>query len=279
MVETFGANFGAGLSSARLEDLRLVRGLANYAANFDGEFVYAAFVRSPYAHARIRSIDCSEARKADSVHLVVSGADMRDESIQPLSFAQVLTRRDGTPMASPARWPLAVEEVHYVGDPVALVIARDRESARTAAESVVVDYDELPHVIDLDAAVADGAQTASTELSDNIAGIFSLGDSAAVDAAIQAAPHVTRLRLINNRVVVNPMEIRTAVASHSDDTGFVLRGSFQAPHLSRQIVATSLGVAPDRVRIIVGDMGGAFGARITPYPEEVALLLAARRLN
>lgn len=279
MGENLALRFGAGLSAERVEDLRLVRGQANYAANAAGTFLHAAFVRSPYAHARIRSIDYAEALDMPGVCLVLSGRDLRNEGALPLSFAKVLTREDGSPMASPLRWPLAVDETHYVGDPVALVIALDRETARTAAECVAVEFDELPHVVNLDAAAAEDAPLASTELADNISGIFELGDVTAVEAAIRAAPHVTRLRLTNNRIIVNPMELRTAAVSYDNETGFTLRGGFQAPHLSQQIIADSLGVPRDRVRIIVGDMGGGFGARITPYPEDVALLLAARRLG
>ncbi len=278
MDRAFGARFGAGLSSGRVEDLRLVTGQGRYAANLPGD-LHAAFVRSPYSHARILGIDLSEALSMPGVRLVLTGRDLSEHGVRPLPFAKVLQREDGAPMASPARWPLAVEEVHYVGDPVAVVVADDAAKARDAAEAVQVNYEELACVVDLETAVEMGAVRASLELRDNLAADFRLGDAVEVDAAIAAAPHVTRLRVVNNRVIVNPMELRSAVASYDPDEGFVWNGATQTPHLSQAILAEVLGVGEESVRVVVGDMGGAFGARIVPYPEDAALLCAARQLR
>ncbi len=278
MDRAFGARFGAGLSSGRVEDLRLVTGQGRYAANLPGD-LHAAFVRSPYSHARILGIDLSEALSMPGVRLVLTGRDLSEHGVRPLPFAKVLQREDGAPMASPARWPLAVEEVHYVGDPVAVVVADDAAKARDAAEAVQVNYEELACVVDLETAVEMGAVRASLELRDNLAADFRLGDAVEVDAAIAAAPHVTRLRVVNNRVIVNPMELRSAVASYDPDEGFVWNGATQTPHLSQAILAEVLGVGEESVRVVVGDMGGAFGARIVPDPEDAALLCAARQLR
>lgn len=278
MGRTFDARFGAGLSSRRVEDLRLVTGRGRYAANLPAD-LHAAFVRSPYPHARVLGLDVGDALSMPGVRLVLTGADLADLGVRPFPFAKVLRRADGQPMASPARWPLAIDEVHYVGDPVAVVVADDAAKARDAAEAVQVEFEEIAHVVDLATATDAGAVCASSELADNLAAVFLLGDAAAVDAAIAAAPHVTGLRVINNRVIVNPMELRSAVASYDQAEGFVWNGATQTPHLSQTILADVLGVGEERVRVVVGDMGGAFGARIVPYPEDAALLCAARQLG
>jgi aerobic carbon-monoxide dehydrogenase large subunit len=280
MPVSFAEKFGSGLSSRRVEDERLLRGRGRYTANFDaGEVLHAAFLRSPHAHAKIIGIDVSGASSLQGVLLTLTGAQLQAQGLQPLAFANVLKAAAGHPMSPPPRWPLAVDRALYVGDPIALVVAADRETARSALEMISVDFEEMAAVVDVADAVADNALQIWHAAPGNVVGTFTVGDRAAVEAQFAKAAHITRLRCANNRVIVNPMEVRTVLASYNSEAGFVLRSGYQAPHLAKEVVARALNVAEDLVRVVVGDMGGGFGTRISPYPEDVALLQAARCLN
>jgi carbon-monoxide dehydrogenase large subunit len=272
--------FGAGLASPRPEDERLVSGRGRYTADVTEKGDrHAVFVRSPHAHACIRSIDCEAARRHPGVALVLTGEDLAARDVGALTFASVVSENDGTPMQPSPRHPLALSRVLHVGDPVALVVAEDVETARDASELVEVDFEELPALVDPVEACDKAAPRLRPERPDNVVGRFTAGRHEDVARAIAAAAHVTRLRCVNNRLAVNPMEPRAVRASYEEVGGYTLTSGYQAPHLARDVVSKALGVAPGDVRVVVGDMGGGFGTRIAPYAEDVALLYAARVLQ
>ena len=276
------AQFGAGRSGLRIEDERLLTGQGRFIGDrpVAGELA-AILVRSPHAHAEIRAINIAPARHLPGVVAIYTGADLARDGIGPFGHAAVIERPGGGPLAAPPRLPLAVGIVRHVGDPVVLVIALTPDQARDAAEAIEIDYDPRPAVIDLRAAVAPLAPVLWPEAPANVAGLYEAGDCQAVDAAMVQARHVVRLSVANNRVIANPLEPRGAVGLYDEASGrYTLHACSQAPHLARQILAQNvLGIAEDRLRILVGDMGGGFGARIAPGPEEALVLYAARKLG
>src|ERR1700732_1669863 len=202
----------------RSEDPVLLRGEGHYAddVNLPGQ-AYAVMVRSGYAHGILRGIDAAAARAMPGVPGVCPGADLGAAGIGPLPPRQVMNNRDGTPMLSPVRYALATDKVRYVGDPIAAVVAETAARARDAAEAVVVDIDPLPAVTSPREAAAPGAPLLYDDVPGNVGLDFHYGDSEKVAAAFAAAAHVTRLELRNNRIVVNAMEARAAVAQYDGE--------------------------------------------------------------
>jgi carbon-monoxide dehydrogenase large subunit len=254
----------------RLEDERLLAGQGRYADDlrFDGE-VHAVVLRSPHAHAEIAAIDSAVASAMPAVLGVFTGTDLLAAGVGPIPFFTRVKAPDGQPPAPPPWRALAVDRVRHVGDPVALVVAGTRQAAQDAAEAVAIDYRPLPAVIGL-AAAAPG----------DVVGLYEVGDEARIDRILAEAPHVVRLAVRNNRIVVCPMEPRSSIATWDAARGeLTLHCSSQAAHLSRQLLAEALGLPQSALQLVVGDVGGGFGAKIVPYPEDLLVLFAARQLG
>ncbi len=273
---------GIGASVKRKEDKRFTTGKGKYTDDVRNDNqAYAAFVRSPHAHAKVRGIDKSAALAMDGVIDVLDGHQLTGDGIGNLICGWAISSKDGSPMNMGAWSALATEKVRYVGDAVAVVIAESRALARIAAESVEVDYEELPVVATTAAAMADGA----VQIHDNAPGNqiydWELGDEAATDAGLASAAHVTTLNLTNNRLSPNPMEPRSAVATYDDaEEHYTLYTTSQNPHVARLVLSAFYNVAPEhKLRVIAPDVGGGFGAKIYIYPEEITCLWAAMKTN
>jgi len=273
--------FAVGQSVRRVEDARLLHGLGRYSDDMDvPRQAYAVLVRSPHAHARIVRIDTRGALKSPGVLAVLTGADVAADGLGNLPTDRTRKRRDGTPAFATPRPLLARERVRHVGDPVALVVADAHQHAADAAERVAVEYEPLPAL----AATADACRPSVPvvwdEAPDNVAFVWSAGPKDAVTHAFESAPHVTRLPFVVSRVAVAPMEPRAAVGEYDRRTErYTLHTGIQGPHGTRTLLAATLGVEQNRVRVVSADVGGSFGMRSGLYPEMVLVLWAAKRLG
>ena len=266
-----------GQSLRRFEDERFLTGRGRYIEDIDlpGQ-VWMHVVRSPHAHARLNGIDAAEARAMPGVLGVYTAADLA--ALGPLP-CMVLLPSD-PPMATPPRHALAKDRVRHVGDPVAFVVAESRDAARTAAETVLVDYDPLPSVTDTAAALRPGAPQLWDEAQGNLSYRFQKGDAGAVQAAIAAAAHVVEIEIINNRLVICSLETRGAIATYDEPHGFHLQFSGAGVHgLQSQLADTVFRVPAARMRVSCPDVGGGFGVKNALYPEWVMQLWAARQLG
>jgi len=265
----------------RREDARFLTGAGQYTDDvvLPGQS-YAVFVRSPYAHARIRSIDTSAAKAAPGVLAVFTGADLADAKVGGLPCGWLIHSQDGSPMKEPPHPVLAQGKVRHVGDQLALVVAETLLQAKDAAELVAVDYEELPPVVDLRTA-AGAASSVHDDVPGNVCYDWSHGDKAAVDAAFARAAKVTKLEFANNRLVPNAIEPRAANAQYTrHDDSYTLWVANQNPHVERLLMtAFVLGLPESKVRVIAPDVGGGFGSKIFLYPEETALVWASRRVG
>ncbi|MCG2593090.1 xanthine dehydrogenase family protein molybdopterin-binding subunit [Ramlibacter sp. XY19] len=277
--ENFATLPHIGESVRRKEDYRFLTGSGQYTDDINlPNQRYAVFVRSPHAHAAIRSIDVARAEAMPGVARVFTGKDVEGK-MGGLPCGWLITSTDGQPMKEPPHPILAQGKVRYVGDHVAMVVADTIEQARNAAEAVDVVYDVLPAVVDVrDAAKASALHDAAP---DNHCYKWAIGDKAAVDAIFAKAHHVTKLDLVNNRLVPNAMEPRAAIGSFnraSDE--YTLYVANQNPHVERLLMtAFVLGLPEHKVRVIAPDVGGGFGSKIFLYAEDVALTWAAKQLN
>ncbi|HVV93214.1 MAG TPA: xanthine dehydrogenase family protein molybdopterin-binding subunit [Hyphomicrobiales bacterium] len=263
----------------RFEDATLVRGLGRYTDDVQVEGqAYAVIVRSAVAHGVIRGIDTEAAKAMPGVLAVYTAADLK--AYGGLKSPVGLNNRDGSPIRKPAKRPLAEDKVRYVGDPIACVVAETREQARDAAEAVVPDIEPLPAVTDAAAATAAGAPQLYDDVPNNICLDYHYGDAEKVAEAFARAAHVTRLELVNNRLVINPMEPRSALAVYdAAEEHFTLHVCSQGVFGLRNGIADLLGVPQDRVRVLTGNVGGSFGMKTSPYPEYLPVLHAARELG
>ncbi len=268
-----------GESVRRKEDYRFLTGAGQYTDDITMQAQsYAVFVRSPHAHAVIKSIDISAASAMPGVVRIFIGKDLEGK-MGGLPCGWLINNPDGTPMNEPPHPVLALGKVRHVGDQLAMVIADTLEQAKNAAEAVQVDYDVLPAVVDVrDAATGPQLHDAAPN---NKCYKWVLGDKANVDAAFANAHHVTKLDLINNRLVPNAMEPRVAIGNYSRATEeYVLYVSNQNPHVERLLMtAFVLGLPEHKVRVIAPDVGGGFGSKIYLYAEDVALTWAAKEVN
>ncbi len=268
-----------GEALLRKEDYRFLTGAGNYTDDINlVNQSYAVFVRSPHAHAAVKSINLDRARAMPGVVEIFTGKDIEGK-MGGLPCGWLITSTDGQPMKEPPHPILAQGKVRYVGDQVAMVVAETIEQAKNAAEAVEVDYDVLPAVVRVtEAAKATALHEAAP---DNHCYKWAIGDKAQVDAAFAGAAHVTRLDLVNNRLVPNAMEPRTAIGSYSRGTDeYTLYVSNQNPHVERLLMtAFVLGLPEHKVRVIAPDVGGGFGSKIFLYAEDVCLTWAAKQLN
>ena len=272
--------YGSGQAVRRIEDASLVTGHGVFTDDVAPAGVgHLMFLRSPYPHARIVSIDTSAATAMPGVAAVYTGAALVAEGVAPLPLAPMFQRPDGSPAVSPARRPLAHERVRYVGEAVAAVVAETRQAARDALEAIVVEYEELPAVVDLRAAVAPGAPALAPEAPDNIAARMCHGDAAAATIAFGAAAHVVRLTLENQRLSPAAIEPRSVLAAFDAASArLTVRLSSQMPTGVRDTLSQVLGMPGEAIRVVVGDVGGGFGMKTGLYPEDAVVAHAARRL-
>lgn len=273
--------FGVGQPVRRSEDPVLVRGEGRYSddVSLPGQ-LYGVMVRSPIAHGTIKAIDTEEAKAMPGVVAIYTAGDLASRGYGPIRCMLPLTNHDGSPMLRTERQALAADKVRYVGDPVAMVIAKSHRAAIDAAEAVRLDLEALPAVTETRAAIADGAPQLYDDVPNNVALDFGFGDKAAVDAEFKKAAHVTRLDLINNRVVVAAMEPRAAVASYDKKSGrFTFHANSQGVMGMRNNLSAVLGVTPDKVHVLTGHVGGSFGMKSAVFPEYVCLLHATRELG
>src|SRR5499426_213422 len=273
--------FGVGQPVRRTEDPRLVRGEGRYTDDINlPNQAYAMMVRSTHAHGIIRNIDVAAARAMPGVLAVVTGADLAAAGYGGLKCLPPLKNRDGTPMKKPMRPALPTDKVRFVGDPVACVVAASVAQAKDAAEAVVVDIDPLPAVTRASDAAKAGAPQLYDDVPGNVALDFLYGDPQGVADAFAKAAHVTRLDLVNNRLVVSAMEPRAAVAAHDAGSGrFTLHVGCQGTFGMKGQLVEILGVPADKVRVLTGNVGGSFGMKAAPYPEYICILHAARTLG
>jgi carbon-monoxide dehydrogenase large subunit len=271
---------GIGAAVRRKEDFRFITGKGQYTDDVvrPGE-TRAVFVRSPHAHANIKSIDVSAAKKMPGVVDVLTGVDLATDKIGNLICGWMIHSKDGSPMKMAAHPALAAGKVNCVGDAVAVVIADTLAQGRDAAEKVKVDYEVLAAVVDPAKAQAQGAPQIHADIARNTIYQWHLGDAKATEAAFAAAKHVTRLDIINNRLVPNAIEPRAALAEYDAGTDqLTLWNTTQNPHVSRLVIAAFVGMAPEhKLRVIAPDVGGGFGSKIFIYPEEVVCLWASRK--
>ena len=271
---------GIGASVKRREDLRFLTGAGTYTddLNLPGQ-AYGVFLRSPHPRAALGEIDVSEALKMEGVLAVFTGKDTAADGLGDLPCGWLVKSRDGSDMASAPHPPLAVTQVNYVGEPYGLVVAETLAAAQAGAELVVTDFAELPPVAD-PAAAAD-ADPIHAGLASNLAYHWELGDAAATDAALAKASHITKLDLINNRLIPNAMEPRAALGKFDPASGcYELYTTSQNPHLERLVLSAFVQVAPEhKLKIIAPDVGGGFGSKIFVYAEETVVIWAAAKLG
>ncbi|MEO8485716.1 MAG: xanthine dehydrogenase family protein molybdopterin-binding subunit [Betaproteobacteria bacterium] len=275
------ARFGSGRAVRRVEDDALLTGRGLFAddVSLPGQAVLA-FLRSPHPHARIASLDATAARAMPGVVAILTGADLVAAGVRPLVQSADFKRADGSKTAAPPQHALAVDVVRHVGECVAAVVAETAHQARDALEAIDAQYEPLPSVADVDAAVATGAALVWPKAAGNVACEAHHGDAAIVAAAFARAAHTVSLDLVNQRVIAAPIEPRTTLAWLDDATGrLTLRTSCQTPTGWRDELAGVLGVAPESMRVVVGDVGGGFGMKTTLYAEDVVAAHAARTLG
>ena len=273
---------GIGASVLRKEDRRFTTGKGRYVDDIKLQgMTHAHFVRSPHGHAKVKGIDSSAALKMPGVVAVLTGQQIVDDKVGNLICGWAVHSKDGTPMKMGA-WPaMAPETVRFVGQAVAVVIAETKNQARDAAEAVQVDYEELPAVTNLKAAIAGGAPQLHPEAPNNIVYDWALGDEAATNDAFSKAANVVKMDLVNNRLAPNAMEPRAAIASYDEaEEHFTLYSTSQNPHVARLVLSAFYNIAPEnKLRVIAPDVGGGFGSKIFIYPEEMVALWASKKVN
>jgi carbon-monoxide dehydrogenase large subunit len=268
-----------GRNIKRVEDARLITGKGRYVGNIATDGVaHLVFLRSPYAHAVITSIDVEAARAAPGVIAVYTQADIAE--VAPFGTIPAFKRADGTGPAAPPRYMLAKDRVRFLGEPVVAIIATSKAAGMDAAELVFVDYDALPAVVDMHEALT-GSAILCPEAPDNIAAEITHGDAAATEAAFAAAAHVVELDIMNQRLVANSLEPRSILAMPEAGTERLdVYSASQAPTLMREFLANAvLQEAEDNVHVIVGDIGGGFGMKGSVHSEEALAAYIARKLG
>jgi carbon-monoxide dehydrogenase large subunit len=276
------ADGGIGAATPRREDVRFLTGVGNYTddINVHGQ-VYAHFLRSDVAHGRLKKVDTKAAEGMPGVLRVFTGADF--EGVGGLPCGWCVTDKHGEPMQEPAHPVLAQGKVRHVGDPIAAVVAETPEQARDAAEAIEVDIEELPAVIDMKAALKEGAPKVHDDLTSNLCYDWGFVEEnkAAVEEAFQKAAHVTTLDLKNQRLVANPMEPRVALGDYNRGTGdYTLYTTSQNPHVIRLLMgAFVLGIPEHKLRVVAPDVGGGFGSKIFHYAEEAFCTFASKAVN
>ncbi|MGE4249502.1 MAG: xanthine dehydrogenase family protein molybdopterin-binding subunit [Parvibaculaceae bacterium] len=254
--------------TGRTEDHRFITGAGRYIADIglEGQ-AFAAFARSPYANAGLKSVDVGEALQVKGVIGAFTGKDLLAAGIAPLPCVRPIESVDGEPFYAPVRHALAVDEVRFVGETIAIVIAETEDIAAQAASLVLADCDGREPILDV-------------KQSQERAFLWEKGDAKATEAAFAKASTVVDIEVVNGRVLISPLEPRGALADYDGETGtYTLYTPSQGVHLIRRLVAPTLGVAPEKLRVITNDVGGSFGSKLVNSPEQTALLFAAKTLG
>jgi aerobic carbon-monoxide dehydrogenase large subunit len=271
-----------GASVKRTEDIRFITGKGHYVddVNRHGQ-AFAYFLRSPHAHATIEKIDASAALKAPGVVAIFTGDDIAADNVGGLICGWMIHSKDGSPMKAGAHPALAQGKVRYVGDHVAVVIADTYSQAKDAAEKIEVQYTELPAVVDTAKAASPGQPQVHDVAPNNTIFNWHVGEKTGTDAAFAAAAHVTKLDLLNNRLIPNAMEPRAAVGDYDSGTDTItLYTTSQNPHVARLVLSAFIGLAPEhKLRVIAPDVGGGFGSKIFIYAEETVCAWAAKKID
>jgi carbon-monoxide dehydrogenase large subunit len=265
----------------RKEDAILVLGQGGYTDDLSVERqLFAAFVRSPHAHGNLRAVDAADARSMKGVVAVYTAVDLDNHGYNAILTPIDVPGHNDSSMKKPQRAALAADKVRFVGDPVAVIVARTADQARNAAEVVRLDIDILPAVTDAEMALSTDAPQLYDDVAGNLIVDFQFGDSGKVTTAFAEAAHVTRLRIVNNRVIVNPIEPRSAIASFDGKSKrYTLHAPSQGAFGMRNNLAAAMGVKPADMRLVTGHVGGSFGMKASVFPEYVVLLHAARMLK
>jgi len=271
---------GVGARVTRKEDKRFITGAGRYVDDMVVPGMkHAVFVRSPHAHAQIKKIDVKQAQGMPGVIGVLTGKELKADGIGNLICGWMIHSKDGSPMKMGAWSPLAVDKVRYVGGAVVIVVAETKGQARDAAEAVEITYKELKPVVDAVKALEKGAPQLHPEAENNLIFDWEIGDAKATDAAIKAAAHVTRMKIVNNRLVPNAMEPRAALGHYDKaEDHYTCWTTSQNPHVARLVMSAFYNIAPEnKLRVIAPDVGGGFGSKIYIYPEEIVCLWASKK--
>ncbi len=280
MMDLAFEKFGIGQPVGRKEDPRLVSGRGRYTDDIDlpGQ-THAVFLRSPAAHGVVRRLDVEPALASESVLAVITADDLAEAGYGQIRCALPLKSADGTPLFAPPRPLFATDRVRHAGEILAMVVAESEAAAKGALERIDLDIEPLAAVVDVEAALSDEAPKLHDDQSNRCLD-WRFGDHEAVERLFADAAHVSHVRLENNRLVVASMEPRTAIAAYDAlDDRFTFHAGCQGAFGLRQGLAGLLGVEPDRVRVLTGDVGGSFGMKAAPYPEYVPMLHAAKTLG
>ncbi len=270
---------GPGTRALRKEDRRFLTGRGNYVGDLAVPgMLHMLVVRSDHAHGHLRGVDLSQARDIPGVVALHDGASLKAMGIGDLPCLRMIKGRDGASLVPLPRAPLAVDRVRYVGEPIAVVIARSMEDAEKAADLIVADIDSMPAVTSLRAALRDDAPILWDELPTNSYFTFDWGDAEATEHAFAQADHVVSLDLVNPRVIPNPIEPRVCVAL-PEGNRLTLHASHQKPHDLVKMMAPVIGLDPAAMRVISPDLGGGFGAKLFLYPEETVAAFLAMHLQ
>ncbi len=271
-----------GQSIKRVEDKRFTTGHGRYTDDIVlPNMTYAQIIRSPYAHARINSVDTKAAAAHPGVVAIFTGKDIAEAGINGVPCGWQVDFKNGDTMKEPPHPLLVADKVRHVGDAVAIVIAETREAAKDAAELVEVDYEELPAVTDPYKAVQDGAPLVHDEAPKNMAYDWELGDKEKTDAAMASAHHITTLEFVNQRLVPNAIEPRSAIGDYdATNDKYTLYTTSQNPHLTRLLMcAFVLGLPEHKVRVVAPDVGGGFGSKIFHYIEEALVTWCSQKIG
>jgi len=263
----------------RIEDFRHLTGRACFTDDLVLEnMAYGHVVRSPHAHAEVRSIHTDGASSQPDVLAIITGHDLVNAGVGSIPCLFPLEQVDGSPMIIPRRPALALDRVRHIGDPVAFVVAETPAAAKNAAELVEVDFRPLAAVTDAVAAIIPGAPSIWPQAEHNICYRWAAGDAAATDACFAKAARVVHRRLVYQRIVINPIEPRVSIGT-SDDGTLILHTPSQGAHFLRDQLIDIFGCAEDKLHVVTPDVGGAFGMKLFLHPEQILVLDAARRLD
>ena len=273
--------FAVGQPVTRIEDTRLITGQGKFTDDqkLPG-MVHGVFARSPYAHAKIISINVDEAKKMPGVIDIFTGERLQEEGLSHMSVIDFLQNKDGSPMNASKRPILAVGKVRHVGDPVAFIVAETTNQALDASEFIEVDYEELPCVTDTAKALDPQSPLLFDEFGSNSAVDWELGSEQEWNDVKDKAEHVSEVTLVNNRIVVNPIEPRSATSDfNKDDDHFTVYVESQGPHAMRERLANTLNVKEEDIQVVTKDVGGGFGLKMMCFPEYIAVMHASKVLS
>jgi len=273
--------FAVGQPVRRVEDTRLITGKGKFTDDLKlPNTAHGIFVRSPYAHANISSINFEEALKMPGVVDIYTGERLKSEGLKHMSVIDFLQNKDGSPMNASKRPILATGKVRHVGDPVVFVVAESMNQALDASELIEIDYDELPCVIDTGKALNSDSPLLFDEFGTNSAVDWEAGSEKEWSDVEEKAHHISKVDLVNNRIVVNPIEPRSATSDfNKDDDRFTVYVESQGSHAMRERLAGSIGVEEKNVKVVTNDVGGGFGLKMMCFPEYIATMFASRALN